>query len=94
MKNYYYLLISLLDQLKPKFLAGCNERGHDVEIAEKIWRDWESFAAYAFNKSHSTCYALIAFHTAYLKAHYPAEYMAAYLTHNMNDIKKVSFYME
>tara|TARA_Y100000991_G_scaffold215560_1_gene206528 strand:- start:74 stop:4432 length:4359 start_codon:yes stop_codon:yes gene_type:complete len=87
-------IFSLLDELKPKFLTGCNERGHDVEIAEKIWRDWESFAAYAFNKSHSTCYALIAFQTAYLKAHYPAEYMAAYLTHNMNDIKKVTFYMD
>ncbi|MDA7794139.1 DNA polymerase III subunit alpha [Flavobacteriales bacterium] len=87
-------IFALLEKLKPKFLEGCNERGHDVEIAEKIWGDWEAFAAYAFNKSHSTCYALIAFQTAYLKAHYPAEYMAAYLTHNMNDIKKVTFYME
>ena len=87
-------IFALLEKLKPKFLKGCKERGHDIEIAEKIWRDWESFAAYAFNKSHSTCYALIAFQTAYLKAHYPAEYMAAYLTHNMNDIKKVTFYME
>ena len=87
-------IFNLLEKLKPKFLDGCKERGHDVEIAEKIWKDWEAFAAYAFNKSHSTCYALIAFHTAYLKAHYPAEYMAAYLTHNMNDIKKVTFYME
>jgi len=87
-------IFALLDKLKPKFLGGCKERGHDVEIAEKVWKDWEAFAAYAFNKSHSTCYALIAFHTAYLKAHYPAEYMAAYLTHNMNDIKKVTFYME
>ena len=87
-------IFTLLEKLKPKFLDGCKDRGHDVEIAEKIWKDWEAFAAYAFNKSHSTCYALIAFHTAYLKAHYPAEYMAAYLTHNMNDIKKVTFYME
>ncbi len=87
-------IFALLKKLKPKFLDGCKERGHDVEIAEKVWKDWEAFAAYAFNKSHSTCYALIAFHTAYLKAHYPAEYMAAYLTHNMNDIKKVTFYME
>ena len=86
-------IFSLLDELKPKFLTGCNERGHDVEIAEKFYR-LGIFAAYAFNKSHSTCYALIAFHTAYLKAHYPAEYMAAYLTHNMNDIKKVTFYMD
>ena len=87
-------IFTLLEKLKPKFLDGCQDRGHDVEIAEKIWKDWEAFAAYAFNKSHSTCYALIAFQTAYLKAHYPAEYMAAYLTHNMNDIKKVTFYME
>ena len=87
-------IFTLLEKLKPKFLNGCKDRGHDVEIAEKIWKDWEAFAAYAFNKSHSTCYALIAFQTAYLKSHYPAEYMAAYLTHNMNDIKKVTFYME
>lgn len=87
-------ILALLEKLKPKFLNGCKENGHDVEVAEKVWKDWEAFAAYAFNKSHSTCYALIAFHTAYLKAHYPAEYMAAYLTHNMNDIKKVTFYME
>ena len=60
----------------------------------KRFEGLEAFAAYAFNKSHSTCYALIAFQTAYLKSHYPAEYMAAYLTHNMNDIKKVTFYME
>ena len=87
-------IFALLEKLKPKFLSGCEQNGHDVEIASKIWKDWEAFAAYAFNKSHSTCYALIAFQTAYLKAHYPAEYMAAYLTHNMNDIKKVTFYME
>ena len=87
-------IFTLLQKLKPKFLDGCKERGHDTDTAEKIWGDWEAFAAYAFNKSHSTCYALIAFQTAYLKAHYPAEYMAAYLTHNMNDIKKVTFYME
>jgi len=87
-------IFDLLQKLKPKFLDGCKKRGHDTETAKKIWGDWEAFAAYAFNKSHSTCYALIAFQTAYLKAHYPAEYMAAYLTHNMNDIKKVTFYME
>ena len=87
-------IFSLLNELKPKFLDGCKNNGHDEEIAEKIWKDWEAFAAYAFNKSHSTCYALIAFQTAYLKTHFPAEYMAAYLTHNMNDIKKVTFYME
>ena len=64
------------------------------EILEKIWKDWEAFASYAFNKSHSTCYALIAYQTAYLKSHYPAEYMAAVLSNNMNDIKQVSFFME
>ncbi len=85
---------SLLDELKPKFINGCKENGHDPEIADKVWKDWESFAAYAFNKSHSTCYSVVAFHTAYLKANYPAEYMAAVLTNNMNDIKKVTFFME
>ena len=68
--------------------------GHDAEILEKIWKDWEAFASYAFNKSHSTCYAWIAYQTAYLKANYPAEYMAAVLSNNMNDIKQVSFFME
>ncbi|MBM78610.1 MAG: DNA polymerase III subunit alpha [Crocinitomicaceae bacterium] len=84
----------LLAKMKPKFLEQGNERGHDTEILEKIWKDWEAFAAYAFNKSHSTCYALIAYQTAYLKAHYPAEYMAAVLSNNMNDIKTVTFFME
>ena len=84
----------IIDKLKPLFLEGCAKNNHPVEIAEKIWKDWEAFAAYAFNKSHSTCYSVVAFHTAYLKAHYPAEYMAAVLTHNMNDIKKVTFFMD
>src|SRR5690606_28476277 len=61
---------------------------------EKIWKDWEAFAAYAFNKSHSTCYAWIAFQTAYLKAHYPAEYMASVLSNNMNNIDQVTFFMD
>ena len=69
-------------------------KGHDAEKLEKIWKDWEAFASYAFNKSHSTCYAWIAYQTAYLKAHYPAEYMAAVLSNNMNDIKQVTFFME
>lgn len=85
---------SILDELKPKFFSGCEERGISEEKANKIWTDWEAFAAYAFNKSHSTCYSVVAFHTAYLKANYPAEYMASVLTHNMNDIKKVTFFME
>ena len=80
--------------MKPKFIDGCTERGHDPKVADKVWKDWEAFAAYAFNKSHSTCYSIVAFHTAYLKAHYPAEYMASVMTHNMNDIKKVTFFME
>ena len=84
----------LLEKLKPKFLNQGNERGHSKDKLEKIWRDWEAFASYAFNKSHSTCYAWIAYQTAYLKANYPAEYMASVLSNNMNDIKQVSFFME
>ncbi len=87
-------IFSLLEQLKPKFMEGGKSNGHPEEILEKIWKDWEAFAAYAFNKSHSTCYAYIAYQTAYLKAHYPAEYMAAVLSNNMRDIKQVSFFME
>lgn len=85
---------ALLNELKPKFMEGGKKNGHPEEILEKIWKDWEAFARYAFNKSHSTCYAWIAYQTAYLKAHYPAEYMAAVLSNNMNDIKEVSFFME
>lgn len=84
----------ILDELKPKFFDGCESNGISKDKAEKIWRDWEAFAAYAFNKSHSTCYSVVAFHTAYLKAHYPAEYMASVLSNNMNDIKTVTFFME
>jgi DNA polymerase-3 subunit alpha len=87
-------ILSLLEKLKPKFIEGGKERGHDSKKLEKIWKDWEAFASYAFNKSHSTCYAWIAFQTAYLKAHYPAEYMASVLSNNMNDIKTVTFFME
>ena len=87
-------IFSLLEKLKPKFINGGKERGHDADILEKIWKDWEAFASYAFNKSHSTCYAWIAYQTAYLKANYSAEYMAAVLSNNMNDIKQVSFFME
>jgi DNA polymerase-3 subunit alpha len=84
----------LLAKLKPKFLDQGHEKGHDKKVLEKIWTDWEAFASYAFNKSHSTCYAWIAYQTAYLKAHYPAAYMAAVLSNNMNDIKSVTFFME
>ena len=61
---------------------------------DKVWKDWEAFASYAFNKSHSTCYAWVAYQTAYLKANFPAEYMAAVLTNNMDDIKQVTFFMD
>ncbi len=87
-------IFALLEKLKPLFIEGGKKNNHPEEILEKIWKDWEAFAAYAFNKSHSTCYAFIAYQTAYLKAHYPAEYMASVLSNNMNDIKQVSFFME
>lgn len=83
-----------LDKMKSKFISQAMENGHPEDKLEKIWKDWEAFAQYAFNKSHSTCYAWIGYQTAYLKAHYPAEYMAAVLSNNMNDIKQVSFFME
>ncbi|TYQ00373.1 DNA polymerase III alpha subunit [Tenacibaculum adriaticum] len=86
--------IAVLEKMKPKFVEQASAKGHDADKLEKIWKDWEAFASYAFNKSHSTCYAWIAYQTAYLKAHYPAEYMAAVLSNNMNDIKSVSFFME
>ena len=85
---------AVLDKMKPKFISQAAAKGMDEEKLEKIWKDWEAFASYAFNKSHSTCYAWIAYQTAYLKAHYPAEYMAAVLSNNMNDIKSVTFFME
>lgn len=84
----------VLDKMKSKFISQAMENGHPEDKLEKIWKDWEAFAQYAFNKSHSTCYAWIGYQTAYLKAHYPAEYMAAVLSNNMNDIKQVSFFME
>tara|TARA_B110000037_G_scaffold211369_1_gene262838 strand:- start:1504 stop:5889 length:4386 start_codon:yes stop_codon:yes gene_type:complete len=86
--------ISVLDKMKPKFINQAAAKGMAADKLEKIWTDWEKFASYAFNKSHSTCYAWIAYQTAYLKAHYPAEYMAAVLSNNMNDIKQVTFFME
>src|SRR5690606_38389565 len=82
-----------LDKMKGKFIEGAVARGHDEKILDKIWTDWEAFAQYAFNKSHSTCYAFVAFQTAYLKAHYPSEYMAAVLN-NANSIDKITFFME
>jgi DNA polymerase III subunit alpha len=84
----------VLDKMKSKFIGGCQKNGHDERIAEKIWKDWEAFAQYAFNKSHSTCYSLVAYHTAYLKANYPAEYMAAVLTHSQNHLDNVTFFID
>ncbi|HQU41044.1 MAG TPA: DNA polymerase III subunit alpha, partial [Chitinophagales bacterium] len=85
---------AVLDKMKSKFMEGCVANGHPEKVCEKIWTDWEAFAQYAFNKSHSTCYALVAYQTAYLKANYPAEYMCAVLTHNQNNLDKVSFFMD
>ena len=85
---------SIMDEMKVKFEDGCKNNGYEVSIVNKIWSDWEAFAQYAFNKSHSTCYALVAFQTGYLKANYPAEYMAAVLSRNINDIKKITTFMD
>ncbi len=85
---------SIMDEMKLKFQEGCKKNGYDEAIVNKIWSDWEAFAQYAFNKSHSTCYALIAFQTGYLKANYPAEYMAAVLSRNISDIKKITTFMD
>ncbi len=82
-----------LDKMKGKFIEGATAKDHPKEKLEKIWTDWEAFAQYAFNKSHSTCYAYVAYQTAYLKAHYPAEYMSAVLNHS-KDIDKLTFFME
>jgi DNA polymerase-3 subunit alpha len=84
---------AVLDKMKKQFIDGATAKGHAAEKLEKIWTDWEAFAQYAFNKSHSTCYALVAYQTAYLKAHYPSEYMAAVLNH-AKDIDKITFFME
>ncbi|MBO4942137.1 MAG: DNA polymerase III subunit alpha [Muribaculaceae bacterium] len=87
-------MISKMNELKEKFMEGGTARGHKAEVLEKIWSEWEKFASYAFNKSHATCYSWVAFQTGYLKANYPAEYMAAVLTRNLNDINKLTFYMD
>ncbi|NQZ59437.1 MAG: DNA polymerase III subunit alpha, partial [Lentisphaeraceae bacterium] len=85
--------MALLDMLKPKFLEQGMERGHDKKKLEGVWINWEAFAAYAFNKSHSTCYAWIAYQTAYLKAHYPAEFLAAVLSSELGNAEKVAFFI-
>ncbi|HMK02962.1 MAG TPA: DNA polymerase III subunit alpha, partial [Ferruginibacter sp.] len=84
---------SVLDKMKVQFVEGATAKGHAKAVLEKVWVDWEAFAQYAFNKSHSTCYAFVAYQTAYLKAHYPSEYMAAVLNH-AGSIEKITFFME
>ncbi|MBR6830596.1 MAG: DNA polymerase III subunit alpha, partial [Tidjanibacter sp.] len=85
---------AVLDKMKPQFIEGAVERGHDPKICEDIWGQWEAFASYAFNKSHATCYAYVAYQTAWLKAHYPAEFMAALMSRNSSSIDKVTIFMD
>jgi DNA polymerase-3 subunit alpha len=87
-------IMAMLAELKPKFINGGKSNGHDEKVLEKIWADWEKFASYAFNKSHAACYSWVAYQTAYLKAHYPAEFMAANLTVAKDDIKDVTKFMD
>lgn len=84
----------MMDKMKVKFIEGCEKNDIEKKVAEKVWTDWESFAEYAFNKSHSTCYAYIAYKMAYLKAHYPAEFYAAVLSRNISDIKNITYYID
>ena len=86
--------ISEMEKLQEKFFSGCAANGHDEKIAKKLWDDWKSFAEYAFNKSHATCYSYISYQTAYLKAHYPQEFMAAVLSHNLGDVKNLTFFID
>jgi DNA polymerase-3 subunit alpha len=86
--------IAVLNKMKGQFIEGGTARSHPAKTLEKVWTDWEAFASYAFNKSHSTCYAMVAYQTAYLKAHYPSEYMAAVLTHSQSNIEKITFFLE
>ncbi|MBC9908924.1 DNA polymerase III subunit alpha [Chitinophaga varians] len=85
--------IAVLNKMKAQFMEGCSTHGYDLKVCEKVWTDWEAFASYAFNKSHATCYAFVAYQTAYLKAHYPSEYMASVLNCASN-IEKITFFME
>lgn len=87
-------MIDKMNELKSKFIAGGNKNGYETEVLEKIWADWEKFASYAFNKSHATCYSWVAYQTAYLKANFPAEYMAAVLSRNLADITKLTGFMD
>ncbi|MFQ3579162.1 MAG: DNA polymerase III subunit alpha, partial [Bacteroidales bacterium] len=88
------LLIDVLNIMYGKFMEGCEKKGYDKKICEKIWEDWKAFAEYAFNKSHSTCYAYVAYQTGYLKANFPAEFMAAVLSSNLGNMDKISIAME
>ena len=81
---------AIVDAMKPKFIEGGKKKGHDPKVLEKIWADWEKFASYAFNKSHATCYSWVAYQTAYLKAHYPAEFMAGNMSRCISDITKIT----
>ena len=83
-----------LDHMKPKFIEGGKKNGHDPKVLEKIWADWEKFASYAFNKSHATCYSWVAYQTAYLKANYPSEYMAATMSRNISNITEITKLMD
>jgi DNA polymerase-3 subunit alpha len=85
---------AMMDDLRPKFFDGCKQNGHDLAVVTKIWKDWEAFANYAFNKSHSACYAYLAYRMGYLKAHYPAEFMAAVLSRNLNDLKEITLFLD
>jgi DNA polymerase-3 subunit alpha len=85
---------AVLEKMKPKFIEGATAKGHDAAVVDKVWRDWEAFAEYAFNKSHSTCYAYVAYQTGWLKAHYPSEFMAAVLSRNLSNIKEITHYMQ
>ncbi len=84
----------IVDEMKPKFINGGTKNGHDPKVLEKIWADWEKFASYAFNKSHAACYSWVSYQTAYMKAHYPAEFMAALLTRGKDDVKEVTKLLE
>ncbi|WP_071147152.1 DNA polymerase III subunit alpha [Bacteroides ihuae] len=83
-----------LDHMKPQFIEGGRKNGHDPKVLEKIWTDWEKFASYAFNKSHATCYSWVAYQTAFLKANYPAEYMAAVMSRNISNITDITKLMD
>ncbi len=85
---------AIVDAMKPKFIEGGQKNGHDPKVLEKIWGDWEKFASYAFNKSHATCYSWVAYQTAYLKAHYPAEFMAGIMSRSLDNITDITKFMD